>query len=287
MTTLTTLTTTMTSTTTNTSMHQPPIRISGATRLYAILGDPIAQVKSPELFSNLFAASGFDAVMVPVHAPSDKFEAIVPALKTIGNIDGLIFTVPFKNRALPFADRLGDTGGRIEAINALRREHDGTWTGDMFDGKGFVNGARTKGLTIEGRRVALFGAGGAGSAIACELAASGVASIALIDPVHDRARALAVRLRREFPACALRATTAVPDDTNMIINASTVGMKPTDRYPGDLGTIGHDTLFGDVVITETPTPMIRLAMERGCGFVTGRDMIGGQSQAILAFLTHR
>ena len=278
---------TPTSTPTSTLITQPPIRISGTTRLYAILGDPIAQVKSPELFSNLFAAAGIDAVMVPVHAPSDKFESIVPALKLVGNIDGLIFTVPFKNRALSFADRLGDTGGRIEAINVLRRESDGTWTGDMFDGKGFVNGARTKGLKIEGRSVALFGAGGAGSAIACELAASGVASIALIDPMEGRAHALATRLQREFPACALRASTSVPDGVNMIVNASTIGMKPSDRYPGQLGTIADDTLFGDVVISETPTPLIRLAMERGCGFVTGRDMIGGQSQAILAFLTQR
>ena len=265
----------------------PPLRIAGSTRLYAILGDPIAQVKSPEVFSNLFAAAGLDAVMVPMHAPSDRFESIVPALKMLGNVDGLILTVPFKNRGLPFADRLGETGKRIEAINALRRESDGTWTGDMFDGKGFVNGARTKGLKIEGRRVALFGAGGAGSAIACELAASGVASIALIDPVEERALALAKRLQREFPACGLRASTAVPGDANMIINASTVGMKASDRYPGELGTISDDTVFGDVVIADSPTPLIRLAMERGCGFVTGRDMIGGQAPALLAFLTHR
>ena len=264
-----------------------PIRLTGATRVFAILGDPIAQVKSPEVFSAMFASAGIDAVMVPVHAPSDHFESIVPALKLAQNIDGLIFTVPFKARAVAFADRVGDTGRLVDAINVLRRDRDGTWTGDMFDGKGFVAGARNKGLAIEGRRVALFGAGGAGSAIACELAASGVASIAIIDPKADRAGALAARLQREFSSCRVTAADAAPADASMIVNASTVGMKPTDGLPGAIGTPSNDMLFGDVVITGLPTPLIQLAIAHGCGYVTGRDMIGGQAEAIFAFLTHR
>ena len=69
------------------------ISIKGTTRLYGIIGDPIAQVKSPELFSGRFADDRIDAVMLPMHVPSDRFEAIVPALKQLVNLDGLIFTV--------------------------------------------------------------------------------------------------------------------------------------------------------------------------------------------------
>ena len=78
-------------------------RITGATRLYAIIGDPIAQVRSPEVFTERFAAAGMDAVLVPVHVPRDRFDAIVPALMALGNLDGLLVTVPFKARMVPFA----------------------------------------------------------------------------------------------------------------------------------------------------------------------------------------
>ena len=116
-------------------------------------------------------------------------------------------------------------GGRPQSASGQAcREADGTWTGDMFDGMGFVRGAERKGEVLRGRRVALFGAGGAGSAIGCELAAAGVASLAIIDPQTERAAALARTLRDTFPDCRIEAAAAVPRDTNMIVNASTVGI---------------------------------------------------------------
>src|SRR5947207_9044021 len=121
------------------------IRIDGATRLYAIVGDPIVQVKSPEVFSELFARAGMNAVMIPMHVRPERFEESMRALMGIANVDGLVATVPYKAQAVQFADRLGPTASRIRALNALRREPDGTWTGDMFDGLGFVRAFRRKG----------------------------------------------------------------------------------------------------------------------------------------------
>ena len=123
-----------------------PSGSTGATRLYAIIGDPIAQVRSPEVFTERFAAAGIDAVLVPAHVPAERFDAIVPALMALGNLDGLLVTVPFKARMASLRKRLGCDGADcIGAVNALRREADGTWTGDMFDGAGFVRGARAQG----------------------------------------------------------------------------------------------------------------------------------------------
>ncbi len=179
--------------------------ITGATRLFAIVGDPIAQVRSPEVFSERFAAAGIDAVLIPAHVAADDFDAVVPALMRLRNLDGLLVTVPFKARFVRFATRLGPTARCIDAVNALRREADGSWTADMFDGAGFVRAAQRKGQRLEGRRVALFGAGGAGSAIACALAAAGAASIDIVDPAAGKAQALVDKLRAAFPACALAA----------------------------------------------------------------------------------
>jgi shikimate dehydrogenase len=259
------------------------LRINGATRLYAIVGDPIVQVKSPELYCELFAAAGMNAVMVPMHILPERFDPTMAALMEIENLDGIIVTVPYKGRAVRFATRLGLTASRVGALNALCREADGTWTGDMFDGMGFVRGAERKGEVLRGRRVALFGAGGAGSAIACELAAAGVASLAIIDPQTERAAALARTLRDTFPDCRIEAAAAVPGDTNMIVNASTVGMRESDGMPGEIGTLTPETLVGDVIISERATPIIQHAMRHGCRHVSGRDMLAGQSDALMSF----
>lgn len=259
------------------------IRINGATRLYVIVGDPIVQVKSPELYCELFAAATMNAIMIPMHVLPERFDPTMTALMEIENLDGIIVTVPYKGRAVRFATRLGGTASRVGALNALRREADGTWTGNMFDGVGFVRGAEQKGQVLRGRRVALFGAGGAGSAIACELAAAGVVSLTIIDPKTERAAALARTLQSNFPACHIEAAAGVSHDANMIVNASTVGMRESDGMPGEIGTLAPETLVGDVIISEHATPIIRHAMRHGCSHVSGRDMLAGQSDALMSF----
>lgn len=259
------------------------IRIDGATRLFAIVGDPITQVRSATVFSDAFAARGNNAVMVPVQIAPDRFDAVFPALMALGNLDGLLVTVPYKARALPFASRLGTNAKIVGAVNALRREPDGTWSGDMFDGVGFVRAAERKGERIRGRRAVMFGAGGAGSAIACALAEAGVTSIALVDPLPGRADALARKLHETFPAIRFAAVARAPDDVDMIVNASTVGMRAGDGLPGEIGPLAAGTLVGDVIVSEAPTAILRLAQQHGCAFVSGRDMHGGQADAIVQF----
>ena len=216
-------------------------------------------MKSPEVFSELFADAGMNAVMIPMHVLLERFEDSMRALMGIANLDGLVATVPYKAQAVRFANRLGPTASRIGAVNALRREPDGTWTGDMFDGAGFVRGAERRGGVLRGRRVALFGAGGAGSAIGCELAAAGVESLSIIDPQRERAAALAKTLRGAFLTCRVDAVEAVPSRVDMIVNASTVGMRDGDGLPGNIGPLTADTLVGDVVVSQEPTPRSAMA----------------------------
>jgi shikimate dehydrogenase len=261
--------------------------VRGTTRLYAIIGDPIAQVRSPETFTAQFAAAGFDAICVPAWVPTARFDEIVPALMAVENLDGLLVTVPFKARMMPFATRVGAAARSIGAINAMRREADGSWTGDMFDGIGFVRGAENKGARVRDRRVVLFGAGGAGSAIAHALACAGARSIHVIDPIPGRAAALVERLQVALPDCRFVATERLPSDVDMVVNASPIGMRPGDGMPADIGTLSREMLVGDVVIAETPTALIRHAMASGCDWVDGRTMLSGQVDAIMTFLAPR
>ena len=257
--------------------------LDGATRLIAIIGDPIAQVRSPAAYADVFARCGVDAVMIPAHVLPDRFDATIAGLMALGNLDGLVVTVPYKARMVPFATRIGPTAALIGAVNALRREADGSWTGDMFDGAGFVHAMQRKGATLAGRRVALFGAGGAGSAIASALAAEGVASLAILDPDRARADSLAARLAGAFPTCDIAALTRVPASRDMIVNASTVGMRPGDGLPGDIGPLDGGTLVGDVITADAPTALVRLARDRGCRVVDGPEMVVGQIDAMMTF----
>jgi shikimate dehydrogenase len=153
----------------------------------------------------------------------------------------------------------------------------------MFDGEGFVRGVERKGERIRGRRVLMFGAGGAGSAIACALAGAGVESIAIIDPDGGRVEALADALHHAFPDCDVAAASSKPTGVDMIVNASPVGMRPGDGMPGDVGSLSADTLVGDVVISDSPTALIQHGLANGCHCVNGHDMHSGQIEAIMNF----
>jgi shikimate dehydrogenase len=133
----------------------------------------------------------------------------------------------------------------------------------------------------------LFGAGGAGSAIAHALACAGARSIHVIDPIPGRAAALVERLQVALPDCRFVATERLPSDVDMVVNASPIGMRPGDGMPADIGTLSREMLVGDVVIAETPTALIRHAMASGCDWVDGRTMLSGQVDAIMTFLAPR
>src|SRR5262249_26983468 len=131
--------------------------VDGATSLFGIIGDPIAQVGSPRLYTERFRAAGRNAILVPLHVLPDRFDETVRGLKALANLAGLVITLPYKARILPFIDRLMPMGEMIGAINVMRRDRDGKWTGDMFDGRGLVRAVRHAGHRLEGRRVMLIG----------------------------------------------------------------------------------------------------------------------------------
>jgi shikimate dehydrogenase len=259
--------------------------ISGKTRLYAIVGDPIVQVRSPEVYCRELANAGIDAVLVPMHIAAADIRDVLPAVLKLRNLDGVLVTSPFKADALAIADRVHPRAKRVGAVNALRREADGTWFGDMFDGEGFVRGLLAHGHHIEGTRALVIGCGGAGSAIAGALMDAGVKSITLFDKDEARASALARLLAQESRDCVVEAASASAAGKDLIINASVVGMQDNDGMPVDLGPLDSSVIVGDVVLrpVESPTALIAHARRYGCPVATGVDMHSGQIDAILEF----
>jgi shikimate dehydrogenase len=256
--------------------------VDGATRLYCIIGDPVGQTGSPRVFSERFRAAGRNAILVPFHVPDVAFEPTVCGIMALANLDGIIVTVPYKARMLQFVDRVLPTAQKVGAVNALRREANGQWSGDMFDGRGMVRAIAAGGRAVAGRNVMLIGTGGAGGAIACALAEAGVASITLCDLNARKARALAARLAHIAPACTLRVGPATTDGIDLFVNASTVGMKPDDGLPAPLGELAPHVVVADVVLKDE-TPLLRHARACGCATVRGQDMMLGQVDEMLAF----
>ena len=261
-----------------------PALINGETRLYVIIGDPITQVKSPQVLNPRFAAARMHAVLVPVHVKPDLFEETVQGLIAIGNLDGMIATVPYKARIMPFIGNVLPMAARVGAANALRREADGSWTGDMFDGRGLIRGLRDASVALEGRRIMLVGAGGAGSAVAVALADAGAAAITIFDVDAGKAQALVGRIAAAFPACALRTGPVQIPGHDTLINATPIGMAPEDGLPMALAGLRPDMLVIDVIHKPGGvTEFLGQASALGCRTFDGHVMLHGQAEELAQF----
>ena len=160
--------------------------ITGHTRVFLILGDPIAQVQAPRLYNSLFRQHGVDVVLVPAQVAAADFSAVAAQAPKARNIDGLWLTIPHKASMadlLHRSDRLGTVAG---AVNAVRRNADGRIEGGLFAGLGLVKALDHFGVPLAGQRVLLVGVGGAGMAIAASLGERGVGDLQLFDPTPGR-----------------------------------------------------------------------------------------------------
>jgi shikimate dehydrogenase len=257
--------------------------IHGRTRLYGIVGDPIEQVRSPEMITAELRSRGRDAILVPLHVAPDRFEATLAGLMALRNLDGLVFTIPYKARALALADEIGAQAGIVGAINALGRDGDGRWRGEMFDGLGCVEAFRRRGIGLAGRRVALIGAGGAGSAIAVAVANDKPRSLRITDVDANRAQALAGKVRAIDASIDVSVAPASAASIDILMNASPVGMLGDARLPLDVTELPPDLVVFDAIVKPERTPLLALAERSGCATVTGREMMRGQIARMVDF----
>ena len=263
--------------------HSPEI-VDGATRLFGIIGNPIAQVKSPELISKRFRASGLNAICLPLLARPEEFDTVLRGLKAMGNFDGFILTIPHKVRAMAYVDKLLPRATRVGAVNVARREADGSWIGDMFDGLGLVNAVRHAGLDFQGKHAMVIGAGGAGSAIIDAIAEAGAASITVFDLDHSKASAVAARLDKAHADCRITAGPVSVENQDLLVNATPIGMAPAAGMPAQFGKLDPRLVVADVVTDPEITPLLAHARACGCRISTGVQMYRAQADMLANFL---
>jgi shikimate dehydrogenase len=257
--------------------------IFGRTRLIPIVGDPIEQVRSPEMVTAELHKRGHDAVCVPLHIPPADFAQCFPALMKLKNIDGLIITIPYKVSACAFADELGPQARIVGATNAMTRRPGGGWKADAFDGIGCVEAHRRRGFGFAGKRVMLVGAGGAGSSIGIAIAFEKPRSMRLWDLDQARVRALAEKIKAISAEIDVTVGPATTEGIDHFLNASPTGMLDDPRMPIEAESLPRDVVFFDAIVKPDFTRLLKLAESCGCQTVYGREMMLGQISKIVDF----
>ncbi len=263
--------------------HVPSI-VNGATRLFGIIGNPIAQVKSPELISERFRARDHNALCLPLLARPEEFDTVLRGLKAMGNFDGFILTIPHKVRAMAYVDKLLPRATRVGAVNVARREADGSWIGDMFDGLGLVIAVRQAGLDFQGKRAMVIGAGGAGSAIIDAIAEAGAASVTIFDLDQGKAGEVAARLAKAHTGCRIAAGPVSVETQDILVNATPIGMAPAGGMPAQFGNLDARLVVADVITDPEITPLLAHARTCGCRISTGVQMYKAQAGMLAGFL---
>lgn len=257
--------------------------ITGTTRLFAIIGDPITHVRVPMVFNAYFEQHGIDAVCTAIQIGRDALGDGWRGLKAMANVDGFIVTGPHKSAATSLSDALVGDSPHVGMVNAVRREADGSFTGTLFDGHGFVAGLRAQGHEPEGKRIYVAGAGGAGYAVAFALAGSGAKGLTIHNRTESRAAELVGRLKAVFPGCDARVGTRDASGHDIAVNATALGLKPDDALSFDIETVAPSTLVAEVIMKPETTRLLTAAAERGCRTHQGRHMLDGQLLMMMRF----
>jgi shikimate dehydrogenase len=257
--------------------------LTGATRLHIIVGDPIAQVKSPGGITAGFAVRGHDGIMVPVKVATEDLAALLAVADKLKNLDSIVVTVPHKFACFGHCASTTDRARFIGAVNVMRRRADGRWHGDMVDGLGFAGAVRAHGFDPAGKRALLIGAGGAGSAIGQALLADGVRELAVNDADAMRRDALIKRLGG-MNAGRVVAGSMDPAGFDLIANASPAGMRADDPLPVDVSKLSAAMFVGCVITVPAVSPLVVAARARGCATSTGIDMYQASQNTLLDFI---
>jgi len=259
------------------------MQISGHTELIAHIGYPTHSFKAPMIYNPYFEQAGLDVVVVPMGCEAADFAQFLPQVFRLRNLRGALITMPHKVSTVAMLDELSPAVRIAGACNAVKRDAQGRLVGDMFDGAGFVRGAKRKGLVLEGARVLVVGSGGVGCAIAASLAAEGVAEMTLFDVAPDSAQALAERLRTHCPRLKVTCGSNDPAGYDLVVNATPLGMNPDDPIPMPVARLEARTFVGEVVMKTEVTPLLAAARERGCATQVGTDMLFEMIPAYLEF----
>lgn len=258
------------------------------TRAYAeVIGDPIAQSKSPAIHGFWLEKLGIDGDYGRSLVAADRLEEYLSGARANPEWRGCNVTMPHKQAIMPLLDRLDPLARRIGAVNTVARESDGSLTGYNTDAAGFLEPLRTLlGQQHYFRMARVLGTGGAARAIVSALADEGfVIVLAGRDPAKARTLLDELAPQGEHHAADL-AQFAGPTDfafddregcLDLVVNASPLGMAGQPPLAFDLSHAPPGSVIYDIVTHPLDTPLLHAARAAGFGTVDGLAMLIGQA----------
>lgn len=245
-------------------------------QMTGMLGHPVAENPIDIMFDAVYAHYGLNWQFWKNDIASEADLALaVSALAPLG-YRGVGITVPYKVAVIPMLDEVDDDVRAIGAANYVTIK-DGRLTGHNNDGKGVVK-AIEKVVPLAGQHVVMLGAGGAGRAMAVEIAWAGAAQVTLVTRRESQGREVAELVAKASGVpCSWQqwtAEVAVPSGTTMLMNATHLGCAPElEPVPIDWATVDPGCVAVDVITNPRITPFLATAAERGCPTVDGVEML--------------
>lgn len=260
--------------------------ITGRSKLLGIIADPVAQARSPGMANALLAEQKRfgEFVLLPLHVPLSSLGVVITGLRGIQNFAGAIVSMPHKAAIVPLLDELTPEAQVVGAVNVIRREASGRLIGTTLDGEGFVAGLRSAGCEVHRKACLLVGAGGAAAAIAFALAKYGCTSLTITNRTESSALTLAARVRAAWPGLQVQAGKPPIGRYDIAINATSLGMKPTDELPMSQETIENSDLIAECVVAPEITALLEAARQKGRVIHTGVPMLASQMALMLEFM---
>ena len=272
-------------------------RINGHTRLYALIGSPVGHSGSPAMYNYSFQKLGIDCAYLAFDVPLEKTAEAVAALRTL-HAGGFNVTMPCKTAVAGLVDRLSPAAELVGACNTVVVEDDGSLTGHITDGIGFVRNLREHGVEVKGSRIVLIGTGGAATAIAVQAALDQAAEIMIFnrrDEFFANGEKTVEKIRNAVPEVKVtisdleneKLLAEAAGRSDILINATRAGMSPLENMmPVPESILRPELVVADVVYNPRETLLIRKAREAGCrAAVGGIGMLLWQGAAAFELFT--
>lgn len=257
-------------------------RINGHTRLYALIGSPVGHSGSPAMQNYSFEKLGIDAAYLAFDVTVEQTAKALEAFRTL-NVGGFNVTMPCKTEVAKLVDRLSPAAELIGACNTVVVEEDGTMTGHITDGIGFIRNLKEHGVEVKGQKMVIIGTGGAATAIAIQAALDGVAEIAIFnrkDEFYANGEKTVEKIKKAVPNIGkvfiddldnTERLAEVIGGSDILVNATRAGMAPLqDVMPVPAEMLRPELAVADVVYNPLETLLVKKAKEAGC-----RAAIGG------------
>jgi shikimate dehydrogenase len=222
---------------------------------------------------------GLDARYINCEVPPEKLGDAVKGARAMGWV-GFNCSIPHKVAVIQHLDGLGESARIMGAVNCAVRRGD-AFIGENTDGKGFLK-SLADAIDPRGKRVVMFGAGGAARAIGVELALAGAAEIIVVNRSRERGEPLVALLNEKTPAKARLVTWQgafqVPAGTGIVVNATSIGLYPdvNGRLDLDLASLQPGMVVADVIPNPPRTLLVGDAESRGCTVIDGLGMLINQ-----------